>query len=136
MNTPALPPIWYAGKRVARTVFQFLIVAVPIFNLAAAAVIDYLRTQEDVAVPAWAFAALNAVLAATALIIGLATKIMAIPQINDLFAKIGLGSVPTSRLAGGAALPDPKASTREEYQAALNPREPNHFRDPGAHNQP
>lgn len=122
MNTVTLPPIWYAGKRVARTIFQFLVVAVPIVNLAASAIIDYLRNQEDVVVPLWVFAVLNAVLAATALLIGLVTKLMTIPRINDLFARIGLGSVPTVRLersgTGTFALPDPKVSTREQYQAA------------------
>lgn len=136
MSTTIVPTIWYQGKRVARTIVQFLIVAVPVANAVAAVVIEYLRTQQDVPVPGWVFAALNAILAVTALIIGLVTKVMAIDKVNALLTHIGLGSVPADKVRlepngeGVYVLPDPKTSTREQYQDAAA-----RITHPGAHNE-
>lgn len=117
-TTLAVPDIWYKAQRVLRTVVQFLIVAVPIANGVAAAVIEYLRVQEDVIIPGWVFIWLNAILAGSALIIGLVARIMAVPGVNEWLMKIGLGSVPQSAIipvknetgdAIGIVQKDPKA---------------------------
>lgn len=114
-----LPPIWYASKRVLRTIVQALVVLIPVVNGVGLAVVAYLREQTDVTIPGEVFVILNAVVAVTALLMGLAARIMAVAGVNDLLGRIGLGSVPKSRIAEGAALPDPKVASRSEYQDAL-----------------
>lgn len=119
-GTLVVPDIWYKAQRVLRTVVAFLITAVPTVNLAAMAVIDYLQNQQDVAVPGWVFLWLNVIVAGTALVIGLVTRLMAVPGVNAWLTKIGLGSVPRDSLeqvstAQGQQVtvvaPDPKAET-------------------------
>lgn len=112
-----VPPIWYKTQRVLRTIIQALIVLVPVVNGVAAAAIAYLTAQTDVAVPEFIFVWLNVAVALTALVMGLVARIMAVPGVNDILARIGLGSVP--RKAVGT-LPDPGTSTRAEYRAALD----------------
>lgn len=117
-----VPDIWYKAQRVLRTVVQFLVVAVPIANLAAASIIDYLQTQENVTVPGWVYLWLNAILAGSALIIGLIARFMAVPGVNEWLTKIGLGSVPEKALVPKTlpsgkevviVTPDPKAEVVE-----------------------
>ncbi len=120
MNTPE---IWYRGQRVLRTIVQALIILVPVVNGVGIAVVGYLREQTDVIIPASVFLILNAVVAVTALLMGLAARIMAVPGVNDVLTTVGLGSVPKSRVDDGVALPDPKVSTRAEYQDALDDRD-------------
>ena len=133
MNTT--PEIWFKGQRVLRTIVQALVVLVPVVNGVGVAVAAYLREQTDIVIPASVFVVLNIVVAATALLMGLAARIMAVPGVNDVLAHVGLGSVPAARIADGVVLPDPKVATRAEYQAALDPHNPAAFRDPGAHNE-
>lgn len=89
-----IPEIWHPFQRVLRTIVQALIVLVPVVNGVAAAVVAYLSEQTDVAVHPTVFVWLNAVIAVTAVIMGLIARIMAVPGVNDVLAKIGLGSVP------------------------------------------
>lgn len=132
----SLPPIWYASKRVLRTIVQALVVLIPVVNGVGLAVVGYLREQTDIAIPDSVFLVLNAIVAGTALLMGLAARVMAVAGVNDVLAHVGLGSVPAARIADGIVLPDPKVATRAEYQAAIDPHNPAVFRDPGAHNQP
>lgn len=94
--TTTIPPIWYKTQRVLRTIVQALIVLVPLVNALAVAVVDYLGTQTDVVVPDVVFVWLNAAIVATALLMGLVARLMAVPGVNDLLGKVGLGSVPKS----------------------------------------
>ncbi|MDR6691333.1 hypothetical protein J2X55_002245 [Microbacterium sp. 1154] len=122
----ALPPIWYASKRVLRTIVQALVVLVPVVNGVGIAVVSYLREQTDIVIPGTVFVVLNAVVAVTALLMGLAAKIMAVAGVNDLLGRIGLGSVPQSQIVGrdhvnGTVIvaADPKApTTRAAYRAS------------------
>lgn len=95
-STVAVPEIWYKTQRVLRTIVQALVALVPIANGVAIAAASYLTTQTGVEVPGWVFIWLNAIIAATALIMGLVARIMAVPGVNDWLTKIGLGSVPAS----------------------------------------
>lgn len=109
-NTPATeaPVIWYKGKRVVRTIVQALVVLIPTVNLVALAVVGYLNEQTDVVVPGAVFAVLNVIVVATSLVMGLVARIMAVPGVNDLLVKIGLGSVPAAAIeAPGVVAPDP-----------------------------
>ena len=106
------PPIWYKAQRALRTFVQALIVLVPVVNAVAATVVTYLNEQTDVTVPAWAFAVLNAVVIITALVMALVARIMAVPGVNEILTRIGLGSVPKEAIvlepsSGGTyVLPD------------------------------
>lgn len=87
-------PIWFPVQRVVRTIVQALIILVPIVNGVGIAVVDYLNTQTDVPVAPVVFVWLNAAVAITALLMGLAARVMAVPGVNDLLVRVGLGSVP------------------------------------------
>lgn len=102
MNT--VPPIWFKTQRVVRTVVQALVVLVPTVNLAALAVVDYLHEQEHVVVDPVVFVWLNAVIAATGLAMGLVARVMAVPRVNDILARIGLGSVPREVAVSGSSI--------------------------------
>jgi len=89
-----LQPIWFPVQRVLRTIFQALVVLVPVVNGAALAVVAYLSEQTNVTVHPTVFVWLNAIVAVTALVMGLIARLMAVPGVNDVLAKIGLGSIP------------------------------------------
>lgn len=92
MSTPT--DIWFKGQRVVRTIVQALIVLVPVVNGIGLAVTDYLQSQTDVPVAPVVFVWLNAVVAVSALLMGLAARIMAVPRVNELLIRVGLGSIP------------------------------------------
>lgn len=91
MNTPE---IWFKSQRTLRTIVQALVVLVPLANGVAAAAAAYLIEQTHLVIPGWAFLVLNAVVAATAVVMGLLARLMAVPGFNDWLTRIGLGSVP------------------------------------------
>jgi len=74
-------------RATVRTIVQSLVVLVPLVNVAAAIVISYLNEQTDLAVPGVVFVVLNAVLAATSLVIGLVARLMANPLVNAWVSK-------------------------------------------------
>lgn len=119
MSTTA-PEIWFKGQRVLRTIVQALIVLIPIVNGVGLAVTNYLQEQTDIAVHPVVFVWLNGIVAVTAVVMGLAARIMAVPGVNSVLSTVGLGSVPKKRIEHGVALPDPKVSTRSQYQDALD----------------
>lgn len=94
----AVPEIWYKGQRVLRTIVSALVTLVPIVNGVALAVVNYLNTQTDVEIAPVVFVWLNAIIAVTALVMGLIARIMAVPGVNDVLTRIGLGSVPKSAI--------------------------------------
>ncbi|MFL2002004.1 hypothetical protein [Microbacterium sp. A1-JK] len=98
IRAASAPDILFKAQRALRTIVQALVVLLPTANLAALAVVSYLNEQTDVIVPAWIFAGLNAVIVVTALVMGLVARLMAVPGVNDILARIGLGSVPRSAL--------------------------------------
>lgn len=103
------PVIWYKGKRVLRTIVQALVVLVPILNGLALAAQAYLTEQTDVVIPAVVFVALNGIAVATALLMGLVARLMAVPGFNTILTKVGLGSVPASAIQpSGVVAPDRK----------------------------
>lgn len=101
VTTNTVPEIWYKAKRVVRTIVQALVVLVPTVNLVALAVIGYLTEQTSIEVPAWVFLVLNGTVVATALLMGLVARIMAVPGVNAWLVKIGLGSVPADAVKAG-----------------------------------
>ncbi len=103
MSTP-VPEIWFKTQRVLRSIAGSLIVLVPLANGVAAAAIAYLTAQTDVVVHPVVFVWLNAIVAVTALIIGLVSRIMAVPGVNEFLTRIGLGSIPKNKVDDTAAL--------------------------------
>lgn len=101
IRTDTVPPIWFAAKRVVRTIVQSLVVYVPLVNIVAVIVVDFLTKQTDFAAPSWLFVALNGIVVATAALMGLVAKLMAHPTVNAWLVKIGLGSVPASAIRDG-----------------------------------
>ncbi|MDQ2690359.1 MAG: hypothetical protein M3Y29_08815 [Chloroflexota bacterium] len=101
VTTDTVPEIWYKAQRVVRTIVQALVVLLPVANGVAAALAAYLAEQEGVAVPGWVFLVLNGTIAVTALIMGAVARIMAVPGVNALLTKIGLGSVPADAVKSG-----------------------------------
>lgn len=101
ITTVTVPEIVFKAKRAVRTIVQTLVVLVPTANAIAAAAADYLTKQADVAVPAWVFLVLNGIVVATALLAGLVARIMAVPGVNALLVKVGLGSVPAAAVRAG-----------------------------------
>ena len=108
---------WYPVQRALRSMGGALVVLVPLVNGLAAAAVAYLTSQTDVAIPPVVFVWLNAIVAGTALVIGLVSRIMAVPGVNGVLTKVGLGTTPNDALVltrdelGTYALvePDPKA---------------------------
>lgn len=87
-------PIWFPVQRVLRTIVQALVVLVPVVNGVAVTIVAYLNEQTDVTVHPTVFVWLNAIIAVTAVVMGLIARVMAVPGVNDALAKVGLGSVP------------------------------------------
>ena len=107
-----VPRVWYQGQRVLRTIVEALVVLVPVVNGIAIAAVTYMNEQTDIHVPGSVFVVLNAVIAATAFIMGLTSKIAALDKVNTFLTKFGLGSVPKSALTdipSEPVVPDPKA---------------------------
>ncbi|WP_404474866.1 hypothetical protein [Microbacterium aerolatum] len=94
----ATPEIWFAAQRTLRTIVQALIILIPLANGIALAATAYLQEQTHLVVPGWVFLVLNAVVAVTALVMGLVARLMAVPGVNDWLTKIGLGSVPKNAM--------------------------------------
>lgn len=74
-------------RATVRTVTQFVIGAVPALNVAAGVVIVVLQQQTDLVIPGWVFLVLNGILAVTALLIALVTRLMANPVVNAWITK-------------------------------------------------
>lgn len=78
-------------QRVLRTIFQALVILIPLVNLVAIAVVSYLNEQTNLDIPGTVFVVLNAIVAGTAFVMGLVARIMAVPGVNGILSKIGLG---------------------------------------------
>ena len=108
---------WYPVQRALRSIVGALVVLVPLANGLAAAAVAYLTSQTDVTIPPLVFVWLNAIIAGTALVIGLVSRLMAVPGVNAALQRVGLGTAPASAVVlekdetGSYALvvPDPKA---------------------------
>ena len=91
MSTP-IPDIWFVGQRVIRTLVAGLVVFVPAANLALPMVASAFNSPD---VPAEVYLAVNAWVLGALAVLGVITKLMAIPKINAWLTKVGAGSVPS-----------------------------------------
>ena len=83
--TTEVPPIWYPWQRVLRTAFTTILTVLPLIPQVIAIIQGQWEAEWLTAV------GVQAVAINTAL-----TRIIAIPAVNTLLTKIGLGSVPPS----------------------------------------
>lgn len=90
---------WYPTQRALRSIVGALVVLVPLVNGVAAAAIAYLLEQDHVEISPVVFVWLNAIVAATALVIGLISRIMAVPGVNAFLQAIGLGTAPKAAVS-------------------------------------
>lgn len=87
--------IWYKGKRVIRTVLAALLVIVPTANLALPALADAFNAPD---VPGSVYLLVNSAIAAVLVVLGIVTRIMAIPVVNAWLIRVGAGSVPAEAI--------------------------------------
>ena len=85
-------------RATVRTVVQYLFGAVPVLNLSAGIAIVVLREQNDLVVPGWVFLVLNGILAVTALLIALVTRLMANPVVNAWITSYASWLAPLKRV--------------------------------------
>jgi len=86
-NSLKAPEIWFKGQRVLRTAFTTALTLLPVVPQIIA-IVQGQWGAEWLTVVSAQFVAINSAL----------TRIIAIPAINDLLTKIGLGSVPASQV--------------------------------------
>jgi len=97
-NTKAainVPEIWFKAQRVIRTVIAAAIVLVPTANLLLPALAEAFNAP---GVPEGVYLWVNAAIAAILVVLGIVTRIMAIPVVNAWLTKFGAGSVPKGRV--------------------------------------
>lgn len=110
---PTPPNIWYKGQRMLRTAFQTLITLIGAWLSLQLAMPQIMAQLATVLPGSWIIWLTGVVGILTAVATAL-SGIMAIPQVNALLTKVGLGGVPKSALVslptgGTGVVPDPKA---------------------------
>lgn len=111
-NASEIAP-WYPIQRALRSIVGSFVVLVPLVNGVALAAVSYLDAQVDVEISPVVFVWLNATIAATSLVIGLASRLMAVPGVNAFLTHLGLGTAPKSSVvvdAAGGVHVEPDAS--------------------------
>jgi len=88
-----VPPIWFASKRVVRTILAALVVFVPVANASLPLLGEAFNSSD---VPPEVYLWVNGVIAAALAVLGVLTRVMAIPAVNTFLTKFGAGSVPKS----------------------------------------
>jgi hypothetical protein len=94
-DTTRVQRIWFPNKRVIRTVLATLVVFVPTANASLPLLADAFRAPD---VPAEVYVWVNGVIAVAIAVLGVVTRIMAIPAVNAILTRFGAGSVPASEL--------------------------------------
>ncbi|MDF2918136.1 MAG: hypothetical protein K0S70_2353 [Microbacterium sp.] len=126
-----VPEIWFKTQRVLRTAIAVVVSGLSTISagiLALALVAPDVLAELAKILPASWIAWATGALASLVAIASVVTRIMAIPKVNGWLTKIGLGSVPKSKVVAtegagdDAVLPDPSVVTRDEYQAAIESR--------------
>jgi hypothetical protein len=87
------PEIWFKSQRVIRTILAALVVFVPVANASLPLLAESFNSSD---VPAEVYLWVNGVIAAALAVLGVLTRVMAIPAVNAFLTKFGAGSVPKS----------------------------------------
>lgn len=88
-----VPPIWFASQRVIRTILAALVVFVPVANASLPLLAEAFNSSD---VPSEVYLWVNGVIAAALAVLGVLTRVMAIPAVNTFLTRFGAGSVPKS----------------------------------------
>lgn len=80
-----------------QTVVAAAVIIIPIVPVVVNIILDEFG-KAGVEAPGWLFAALSGIAVAAGLIAAIVARIMAIPGVNDLLAKIGLSPKPKAKL--------------------------------------
>ena len=83
--------IWYKGKRVIRTILAALVVFVPVANASLPALAEAFNSPN---VPEVVYLWVNGIIVGALAVLGVLTRVMAIPAVNAWLIKLGAGSVP------------------------------------------
>ena len=94
--TPQVEDIWYKGQRVIRSILVALPTLLVTLNLSLPLVADAFRAE---GVPPTVYLVVNTTIVGAMVIIGILTKIIAIPAVNKWLTKFGAGSVPKSAVS-------------------------------------
>lgn len=103
-NAPTPEPIWYPAQRVIRTILAALVVLVPVLNASLPLVASAFDAE---GVPANVYLVVNAIIGACLVVLGVLTRIMAIPAVNEFLTRIGAGSVPVKAIAPNGTITNP-----------------------------
>jgi hypothetical protein len=93
IDTTQVQRIWFPNKRVIRTVLATLVVFVPIANSTLPLLAEAFRAPD---VPAEVYVWVNGVIAVAIAVLGVVTRVMAIPAVNAFLTRFGAGSVPAA----------------------------------------
>jgi hypothetical protein len=93
IDTTTVPDIWFKSQRIIRSLLAAVIVFVPIANASLPPLAEAFNASD---VPAEVYLWVNGVIAAALAVLGILTRIMAIPAVNAFLTKFGAGSVPKS----------------------------------------
>lgn len=85
------PEIWFKSQRVIRTILAALVVFVPVANTSLPLLAEAFNASD---VPAEVYLWVNGVIAAALAVLGVLTRVMAIPAVNTFLTRFGAGSVP------------------------------------------
>lgn len=94
--TVSVPEIWYKGQRVIRSVLVTLPVLLVVANASLPLLADAFGKTEGV--PVSVVIVVNAVVGGATVVVGVLTRIIAIPAVNAWLTKLGAGSVPRKAL--------------------------------------
>lgn len=97
INTTTVPDIWFKSQRIIRSMLAALVVFVPIANVSLPPLAEAFNSSD---VPTEVYLWVNGVIAAALAVLGVLTRIMAIPAVNTVLTKFGAGSVPKSAVEG------------------------------------
>lgn len=93
IDTTKVQPIWFPSKRVIRTVLAALVTLVPIANASLPLLAEAFRAPD---VPTEVYVWVNGVIAVAIAVLGVVTRVMAIPAVNGFLTRFGAGSVPAA----------------------------------------
>lgn len=102
VTTRTVPEIWYASKRVIRTVLVNLVVILPVVNVSLPLAVDAFTGE---GVPVEVTVLVNSIVVGILVVTGILTRIIAIPAVNAWLTKLGAGSVPKSAVENGLVVP-------------------------------
>lgn len=92
-KTISVDSIWFRGQRVLRTAVQVLVAAASLLAVVVAVAPDVVQAIADVLPASWV-AWLVGAIAFLASVSAALSRVMAIPAVNALLTRVGLGSVP------------------------------------------